>query len=123
MPSKTIDRAPKKATKPRTASPMNWKPACADDLIGQARRVATAQLAKAQRLARDPTGTMKLLLYGPPGVGKTSVVELIARELAGSPLAIEGLQRARSDRGLCARVDARALLRQLIRRVECEGRE
>lgn len=89
MPSKTIDRAPKKATKPRPASPMNWKPACADDLVGLARRVAKAQLAKAQRLARDPTGTMKLLLYGPPGVGKTSVVELIARELAGSPLAIE----------------------------------
>jgi replication-associated recombination protein RarA len=32
---------------------------------------------------------MKLLLYGPPGVGKTSVVEMVARELTGSPLAIE----------------------------------
>ena len=32
---------------------------------------------------------MKLLLYGPPGVGKTSVVELVALQLAGSPLGIE----------------------------------
>jgi MoxR-like ATPase len=32
---------------------------------------------------------MKLLLYGPPGVGKTSVVELVALQLAGTPLAIE----------------------------------
>jgi MoxR-like ATPase len=32
---------------------------------------------------------MKLLLYGPPGVGKTSVVELVALQLAGTPLSIE----------------------------------
>jgi MoxR-like ATPase len=32
---------------------------------------------------------MKLLLYGPPGVGKTSVVELVAMQLAGTALAIE----------------------------------
>ena len=74
-----------------SASPMNWKPASPDDLIGQARRVAKAQVTKAQRLAgADPaTASMKLLLYGPPGVGKTSVVEMVARELTGSPLAIE----------------------------------
>lgn len=72
-------------------SPMNWKPASPDDLIGQARRVANAQVTKAQRLARQerPNASMKLLLYGPPGVGKTSVVEMVARQLTGSPLAIE----------------------------------
>ena len=72
-------------------SPMNWKPASPEDLIGQAKRVAKAQVTKARRLAAaDPAnGSMKLLLYGPPGVGKTSVVEMVARELTGSPLAVE----------------------------------
>jgi len=68
---------------------MNWRPESADDLIGPAQRVTAAQIAKAKRLSGDSQGTMKLLLYGPPGVGKTSAVELIARELAGTPLAIE----------------------------------
>ena len=70
---------------------MNWKPASPDELIGQAKRVAKAQVTKARRLsAADPViGSMKLLLYGPPGVGKTSVVEMVARELTGSPLAVE----------------------------------
>jgi replication-associated recombination protein RarA len=58
-------------------------------LIGQAKRVALAQSSKAKRLASDPSATMKLLLYGPPGVGKTSVVEIVALQLAGTPLAIE----------------------------------
>jgi replication-associated recombination protein RarA len=68
---------------------MNWRPRLAEDLIGQAKRVATAQVAKARRLSCDPSATMKLLLYGPPGVGKTSVVELVAMQLAGTALAIE----------------------------------
>jgi replication-associated recombination protein RarA len=70
-------------------SPMNWRPKCAADLVGQARSVASAQLAKARRFDSQPLGTMKLLLYGPPGVGKTSVVELVALRLAGTPLAVE----------------------------------
>jgi len=68
---------------------MNWRPGAAEDLIGQARRVALAQTSKAMRLAADPSATMKLLLYGPPGVGKTSVVELVALQLAGTTLSIE----------------------------------
>ena len=68
---------------------MNWRPGAAEDLIGQARRVALAQVSKAQRMKDDPSATMKLLLYGPPGVGKTSVVELVALQLAGTPLSIE----------------------------------
>ena len=72
-------------------SPMNWKPLGPEDLIGQAARVAKAQVTKARRLASGdrPSASMKLLLYGPPGVGKTSVVEMIARELTGSALAVE----------------------------------
>jgi DNA polymerase III delta prime subunit len=72
-------------------SPMNWKPIGPEDLIGQAARVAKAQVTKARRLASGdrPSASMKLLLYGPPGVGKTSVVEMVARELTGSALAVE----------------------------------
>ncbi len=68
---------------------MNWRPQTAEDLIGQAGAVARAQCRKAERLAARSDATMKLLLYGPPGMGKTSVVELVALQLAGSPLAIE----------------------------------
>jgi DNA polymerase III delta prime subunit len=68
---------------------MNWRPRTAEDLIGQAKQVALAQVSKAKRLSSDPSATMKLLLYGPPGVGKTSVVELVALQLAGTPLSIE----------------------------------
>jgi replication-associated recombination protein RarA len=85
MASKPRERAPKQAP----SSPMNWRPRTAEDLIGQAKRVAMAQASKAKRLSSDPSATMKLLLYGPPGVGKTSVVKLVALQLAGTPLAIE----------------------------------
>ena len=46
-------------------------------------------VAKARRLNADPSVPMKLLLYGPPGVGKTSIADMVAAELAGCPLAIE----------------------------------
>jgi replication-associated recombination protein RarA len=87
MPSKLRERASKSNL--LSPSPMNWRPRTAEDLIGQARRVALAQVSKAQRMKDDPSATMKLLLYGPPGVGKTSVVELVALQLAGTPLSIE----------------------------------
>ena len=87
MASKPRERVLKQA--PSAQSPMNWRPRTAGDLIGQAKRVAMAQASKAKRLSSDPSATMKLLLYGPPGVGKTSVVELTALQLAGTPLSIE----------------------------------
>jgi DNA polymerase III delta prime subunit len=85
MPPKPGERA----LKPASPSPMNWRPQTSEDLIGQAGAVARAQCRKAGRLTAEAATTMKLLLYGPPGVGKTSVVELVALQLAGTPLAIE----------------------------------
>lgn len=70
-------------------SPMNWRPQGADDLIGQARDICVAQVAKARRLRDGRKAACKLLLYGPPGVGKTTVAELVARELTGTPLGVE----------------------------------
>ena len=32
---------------------------------------------------------MKILLYGPPGVGKTSIADMVADELAGTRFAVE----------------------------------
>ena len=70
-------------------SPMNWRPATADELIGQARAIAAAQVAKARRLREGSNAACKLLLYGPPGVGKTTVADLVALALTGSKLSVE----------------------------------
>ena len=65
------------------APPMSFRPKSPDDLIGQAGDVARAHVAKARRLREQRTGSCKLLLYGPPGVGKTTIAELVASELTG----------------------------------------
>ncbi|MFZ9936335.1 MAG: AAA family ATPase [Luteolibacter sp.] len=69
--------------------PLAWRPTGPDDLCGPASAVAYRLVAKARRLNADPAVPMKLLLYGPPGVGKTSIADMVAAELSGCPLSVE----------------------------------
>jgi replication-associated recombination protein RarA len=57
--------------------------------VGQAGKVAEVLLRKAERLRTNPDQPLKLLIFGAPGIGKTSLVNLIARTLASHPAAIE----------------------------------
>ena len=51
--------------------------------------MAEVLLRKAERLRASPTQPLKLLISGAPGIGKTSLVNLLARTLANHPTAIE----------------------------------
>jgi putative ATPase len=73
-----------------TVTPASFRPRKPEDLIGHARKVATALVAKAHRVRLLGGGPMKVLLYGPPGVGKTSVADMVAMALCNEQaLAIE----------------------------------
>ncbi len=74
---------------PASPPPLAWKPQSPDDLCGPAAIVAKRLVSKARKLHDNPTAPVKILLYGPPGVGKTSIADMIADELAGTRFAIE----------------------------------
>ena len=79
---------------PRSATrcpvpPTCFLPSCPADFVGQAGKVADVMLRKAAVLRANPDRSFKLLVSGAPGIGKTSLVNLIARALAGHPAAIE----------------------------------
>ena len=69
--------------------PLAWHPAHPDELCGPAASIAQRLVAKARRLHDEPNSTLKLLLYGPPGVGKTSIADMVAAELSCCTLAVE----------------------------------
>lgn len=70
-------------------SPLSWRPQTPDDLVGPAREIAIKLLAKAQAVRENGGAPVKVLLYGAPGVGKTTIAELLASELSDSPWAVE----------------------------------
>ena len=81
-----------RSPKPRQAPPIAptcFIPSCPADFVGQAGKVAEVLLRKAERLRTNPDQPLKLLISGAPGIGKTSLVNLIARTLARHPAAIE----------------------------------
>jgi Cdc6-like AAA superfamily ATPase len=57
--------------------------------VGRTGKVAEVTLRKAAALRANPDRSSKLLVSGAPGIGKTSLVNLIARALASHPAAIE----------------------------------
>ena len=75
--------------KPPPVAPTCFVPSCPADFVGQAGKVAEVLLRKAERLRLNPNQPLKLLISGAPGIGKTSLVNLIARTLANHPAAIE----------------------------------
>lgn len=71
------------------SSPLGWSPNGPDEILGPTRTVALKLLGKMSRVKKSGGGPVKILLYGPPGVGKTTVAELLAAELSASPWSIE----------------------------------
>lgn len=69
--------------------PLSWQPSGPSEILGPARQIAIKLMAKASKVKNNGRSPLKVLLYGPPGVGKTTVAEMIAYELAGSQWAIE----------------------------------
>jgi replication-associated recombination protein RarA len=72
-----------------TRPPLAWRPTGPADLCGPAATVAARLVAKARNLRANPTVPVKVLLYGAPGVGKTSIADMVAAELSGCTLAVE----------------------------------
>jgi replication-associated recombination protein RarA len=70
-------------------APTCFVPSSPADFVGQAGKVAEVLMRKAERLRTNPNQPLKLLISGAPGIGKTSLVNMIAHALVAHPAAIE----------------------------------
>jgi len=67
-------------------------PTSADAWVGKTNRIAATLFPKVQRIHNNPhldRLDRSWLFVGPPGVGKSSLAEALAHQLAGHPLAID----------------------------------
>lgn len=72
-------------------APLSWRPQGVGELIGQPGKVGRKLMEKVGRNKQGESGPLKVLLIGPPGIGKTSIVDALGRELAGTRWAMEAV--------------------------------
>jgi replication-associated recombination protein RarA len=70
-------------------NPCTYNPTKPDHFIGGAAKIGRILTRKIEDARKGGTGPLKLLLYGPPGVGKSKLAEMVGRELAGHPVYVE----------------------------------
>ena len=90
-------------------APTCFVPSCPADFVGQAGKVADVLMRKAERLRTNPDQPLKLLISGAPGIGKTSLVNMIARTLGprlqeklGGTFIVENKAGAGGTVGVCS---------------------
>lgn len=59
------------------------RPDAVGELVGDAARVCERALAAARRRLANPVAPLKMLFYGAPGTGKSTIAALVAQELTG----------------------------------------
>ena len=96
------------------------RPASLDEFVGQ--RAACAQSARLHRRRRGRREALDhVLLHGPPGLGKTTLAQIVARELGVGFRATSGPVIARAGRSRGAAHQPRAARRAVHRRDPSAG--